>query len=40
MKEDSRYPPDWIKIGKKDWHRMKVMLEDGDVESTPNLKPR
>ncbi|MFH1860468.1 MAG: HEPN domain-containing protein [bacterium] len=34
MKEDSRYPPDWIKIGKKDWHRMKVMLKDEDIESS------
>jgi HEPN domain-containing protein len=31
-REDSLYPPDWIRIAKKDWHRMKVMLEDEDAE--------
>lgn len=32
-KEDSLYPPDWIKVAKKDWRRMEVMLEEGDGEA-------
>lgn len=32
-KENSIYPPDWMKIAKKDWDRMKRMLEDGDAEA-------
>ncbi len=31
--EDSLYPPDWIKFAKKDWHRVKVMLNDEDAEA-------
>jgi len=26
------YPEDWRKIAEKDWHRMEVLLEDGDPE--------
>jgi HEPN domain-containing protein len=29
---DSLYPPDWIRIAKKDWHRIKVLLNEGDAE--------
>lgn len=31
--EDSLYPPDWIKVAKKDWDRMIRMLEDEDGEA-------
>jgi HEPN domain-containing protein len=31
--ENSLYPPDWIKVAKKDWHRMKVMLDEEDAEA-------
>ena len=30
---DSLYPPDWIRVARKDWHRMEVMLEEGDAEA-------
>lgn len=30
--EDSIYPPDWLRVAKKDWHRMDVMLNEKDVE--------
>lgn len=30
--EDSLYHPDWIKVAKKDWQRLEVMLREGDVE--------
>ena len=30
--KDSLYPPDWFKIAEKDWHRMKVLLEDEDAK--------
>ncbi len=33
MREDSLYPPDWIKIAKKDWHRMEMMLNEEDGEA-------
>jgi HEPN domain-containing protein len=33
MKEDSLYPPDWIKVAKKDWHRMEIMLDKEDAEA-------
>lgn len=32
-KENSLYPPDWVKVAKKDWHRMKVMLDEEDAEA-------
>ena len=28
----SIYPDDWINVAKKDWHRMAVLLEDGDPD--------
>jgi HEPN domain-containing protein len=31
--EDSLYPPDWLKVAKKDWHRMKIMLDEEDAEA-------
>jgi HEPN domain-containing protein len=31
--EDSLYPPDWIKVAKKDWQRMERMLDDDDPEA-------
>lgn len=33
-KKDSLYPPDWIRVAKKDWQRMKRMFEDEDAEAT------
>ena len=33
MKNPSLYPPDWLKIAKKDWHRIKTMLNDGDPDA-------
>lgn len=30
---NSLYPPDWIKVAKKDWHRMEIMLEEEDAEA-------
>lgn len=30
MSKDSLYPPDWLKIAKKDWKRIRIMLEEGD----------
>ncbi len=32
MDGDSLYPPDWRESGAKDWHRIDVMLRDGDAE--------
>ena len=31
--ENSVYPPDWLKVAKKDWHRMKIMLDNKDAEA-------
>ncbi|MDI6752023.1 MAG: HEPN domain-containing protein [bacterium] len=31
--EDSLYPPDWIKVARKDWRRIGVMLNEDDVEA-------
>jgi HEPN domain-containing protein len=31
--ENSLYPPDWIKSGKKDWKRINVMLNENDAEA-------
>ena len=28
----SIYPADWIAVARKDWHRMTVLLEDGDPD--------
>jgi len=30
---DSLYPPDWFKIAKKDWQRIKIMLKEEDAEA-------
>lgn len=30
--KDSLYPEDWRKIAEKDWHRMEVLLKDGDSD--------
>jgi len=30
--KDSIYPEDWRKVAEKDWHRMGVLLEDGDPD--------
>lgn len=30
--KDSTYPEDWIKVARKDWHRVVVLLEDGDPD--------
>ena len=30
---DSSYPPDWRMGAAKDWHRIGVMLRDGDPEA-------
>lgn len=29
---DSLYPGDWRAVGRQDWHRIHVMLADGDAE--------
>lgn len=28
----SVYPDDWITVARKDWHRMTVLLDDGDPD--------
>lgn len=28
----SVYPDDWISVARKDWHRITVLLEDGDPD--------
>lgn len=28
----SIYPDDWLNVARKDWHRMTVLLEDGDPD--------
>lgn len=28
----SLYPDDWISVARKDWHRITVLLEDGDPD--------
>ncbi|MDP2682749.1 MAG: HEPN domain-containing protein [Deltaproteobacteria bacterium] len=30
--KDSHYPEDWTKVAEKDWHRMEVLLKDGDPD--------
>lgn len=30
--KDSLYPDDWKNVAKKDWHRMELLLEDGDAD--------
>ena len=30
---NSLYPSDWLKVAKKDWHRMKIMLNEEDAEA-------
>jgi HEPN domain-containing protein len=31
-KEDSPYAEDWLRIARRDWHRIHVMLADGDAD--------
>ncbi|MGE0471801.1 MAG: hypothetical protein AB7L09_11030 [Nitrospira sp.] len=31
-RHDSLYPDDWRAVGRQDWHRIHVMLADGDAE--------
>jgi len=31
--ENSLYPPDWLRVAKKDWHRIKIMMDAGDIEA-------
>ena len=31
-RQDSLYPEDWRKVARQDWHRIHVMLADGDAE--------
>jgi len=33
MKENSLYPPAWVKVAKKDWRRMRIMLDEKDAEA-------
>lgn len=30
--QDSLYPDDWRRVARQDWHRIHVMLADGDPE--------
>jgi len=30
---ESLYPPDWLKVAGKDWHRMEIMLDNEDAEA-------
>lgn len=32
-RQDSLYPADWRAVGRQDWHRIHVMLVDGDAEA-------
>lgn len=31
-RQDSLYPDDWLRVARLDWHRIFVMLQDGDAE--------
>lgn len=31
-REDSPYATDWLRVARQDWHRIHVMLADGDGE--------
>lgn len=31
-RQESLYPGDWRAVGRQDWHRIHVMLADGDAE--------
>jgi HEPN domain-containing protein len=31
-REDSPYVSDWLRVARRDWHRIHVMLADGDGE--------
>lgn len=31
-RRESLYPADWRRVAKQDWHRVEVMLADGDAE--------
>lgn len=30
--KSSIYPDDWLNVARKDWHRMTVLLDDGDPD--------
>lgn len=30
--EDSPYVEDWLRVARRDWHRIHVMLADGDPD--------
>lgn len=32
-RQDSLYPKDWLKTARQDWHRVHVMLREGDGEA-------
>lgn len=32
VRQDSLYPADWRRVARQDWHRIHVMLADGDGE--------
>ena len=32
QREDSSYPPDWLRIAERDWSRVTMLLDEGDVE--------
>lgn len=29
---DSPYAEDWVKVARRDWHRLHVLLKDGDAD--------
>lgn len=31
-KEESLYADDWLKVARRDWHRIHVLLNDGDAD--------
>ena len=32
QREDSSYPADWLRIAERDWNRVPMLLDEGDVE--------
>jgi HEPN domain-containing protein len=32
-RQESLYPDDWRAVGRQDWHRIHVMLADGDADA-------
>ena len=35
--QDSTYPEDWLRIARRDWQRVQVILRSGDVELAASL---